>query len=52
MEKETRYVPVPDYNQETQYVIEKEPVDMGDYIFIDIEVKDMVVDETTETTVS
>jgi hypothetical protein len=48
MEKETRYAEIPKYNQETQYVIEKEPVDMGDYIYIDLEVKDMVIDDTAE----
>ena len=45
MEKEKRYAKIPEYNQETQYVIEKEPVDMGEYIFIDLEVKDMEIDE-------
>lgn len=44
MEKEKRYAEIPEYNQEMQYVIEKTPVDMGDYIFIDLEVKDMEID--------
>ena len=48
MEKEKRYAEIPIYNQETQYVIEKEPVDMGDYIWIDLEVKEMPIDEETE----
>ena len=41
MEKEKRYEDIPAYNQETQYVVEREPVDMGEYIFIGLEVKDM-----------
>lgn len=45
MEKEKRYAEIPNYNQETQYVVEKEPVDMGDYIFIDLEVRDLEVDD-------
>lgn len=49
MEKEKRYEEIPAYNQETQYVVEKEPVDMGEYIFIGLEVKYMEIDtETTE----
>ena len=44
MEKEKRYEEIPAYNQETQYVVEKEPVDMGDYIYIGLEVKDLAVD--------
>ena len=44
MEKEKRYEEIPAYNQETQYVIEREPVDMGEYIFIGLEVKDMEMD--------
>lgn len=45
MEKEKRYAEIPNYNQETQYVVEKESIDMGDYIFIDLEVKDMEIEE-------
>ena len=49
MEKGKRYEETPAYNQETQYVVEKEPVDMGEYIFIGLEVKDMEIDtEPTE----
>ena len=44
MEKEKRYEEIPAYNQETQYVVEREPVDMGEYIFIGLEVKDMEMD--------
>jgi hypothetical protein len=45
MEKPKHYAEIPNYNQETQYVVEKEPVDMGDYIWIDLEVKDMKIEE-------
>ena len=45
MEKEKRYAEIPNYNQETQCVVEKEPIDMGEYIWIDLEVKDMEIDE-------
>ena len=49
MEKEKRYEDIPTYNQETQYVVEREPVDMGDYLYIGLEVKDMEIDtEPTE----
>ena len=44
MEKEKRYEEIPPYNQETQYIVEREPVDMGEYIFIGLEVKDMEMD--------
>ena len=44
MEKEKRYEEIPAYNQEAQFVVEREPVDMGEYIFIGLEVKDMEMD--------
>lgn len=44
MEKEKRYEEIPEYNQETQYVVEKAPVDMGDYIYVGLEVKDVEID--------
>lgn len=48
MEKPVKYAELPMYNQETQYVIEKEPVDMGDHIFVDLEVKDVEIEEELE----
>ena len=48
MEKEKRYEEIPAYNQETQFVVEREPVDMGDYLYIGLEVKD--VENDTEPT--
>ena len=44
MEKEKRYEEIPVYNQETQFVVEREPVDMGDYLYIGLDVKDMEMD--------
>ena len=49
MEKPKHYEEIPEFNQETQYVVQKEPVDMGDCIYIGAEVKDMEIDtENTE----
>ena len=48
MEKEKRYEEIPNFDQETQYIIQKDPVDMGDYIFVGVEIKDMDAAETTE----
>lgn len=39
MEKEFIYAPIPEFNQETQYVKQSAPVDMGDYIFVGFEVR-------------
>jgi hypothetical protein len=36
---------VPEFDQETQAVFEKEPVDMGEYIFIDVEVREVDQDD-------
>ena len=44
MEKEKRYEEIPAYNQEAQFVVEREPVDMGDYLYIGLEVKDVEMD--------
>ena len=53
MEKEKRYEETPAYNQETQYVVEKAPVDMGDYFYVGLEVKDMEIDaEHTERAIN
>lgn len=41
MEKLKKYGPLPNYNQETQYIIEKEPIDMGDHLYIELEVRDL-----------
>ena len=44
MEKPKHYEEIPEFNQETQYVVQKEPVDMGDYLYVGLEVKDMEID--------
>ena len=44
MEKEKRYEDIPAYKQEPQYIVEREPVDMGDYIYVGLEVKDVEID--------
>ncbi len=40
-----KYAEIPEFDQEFQAVFEKEPVDMGEYIFIDVEVRDVEQDE-------
>ena len=41
MTKPVIYAPIPDFNQETQAVYQLEPVDMGEYIEIGVEVRDL-----------
>lgn len=41
MTKPIIYAPIPDFNQETQAVYQLEPVDMGEYIEIGVEVRDL-----------
>jgi len=45
MQKPIIYAEIPEFNQETQAVFQTEPVDMGDYIFIGVEVVDLPPDE-------
>jgi len=35
------YAEIPEFNQETQMVVQKEPVDMGEYIYYGVEVVDI-----------
>lgn len=42
------YAPVPDFDQWTQYVVQTEPVDMGDYIYVGNEVRAVEIDEEPE----
>jgi hypothetical protein len=44
-EKPTVYAPIPEFDQMTQAVFQLEPVDMGDYIFAGVEVRDVPQDE-------
>ena len=43
------YADVPDFDQETQYVVQGEPVDRGDDIYFGVEVKTIVQDIDSET---
>ena len=45
MQKPIIYAEIPEFNQETQAVFQTEPVDMGDYIFFGVEVRDLPPDE-------
>lgn len=45
MQKPIVYAEIPDFNQETQAVFQTEPVDMGDHIFVGVEVRDLPPDE-------
>jgi len=46
MQKPTVYAEVPDFDQTTQYVVELPPEEKEDCIFVGIEVKEMVQDDT------
>ncbi len=48
MQKPIIYAPIPVFNQETQYVVQTEPVDKGDYIEYGVEVKDLPPQEEDE----
>lgn len=39
------YAPIPLFDQLTQYVVQTDPIDNGDHIFVGVEVKDMQLDE-------
>ncbi len=43
--KPITHADVPEFDQETQAVFEKEPMDMGDYIYIDVEVREVEPDD-------
>ena len=43
-----KYAKIPEFDQEFQAVFEKEPVDMSEYIFIDVEVRDVEQDEEAD----
>ena len=40
-EKPIIYAEIPQFNQETQAVFQKEPVDMGEYIEVGVEIRDL-----------
>ena len=41
MQKPIIYAPIPQFNQETQAVFQTEPVDMGEYIEVGVEIRDL-----------
>ncbi len=45
MQKPIIYAEIPEFNQETQAVFQLDPVDMGDHIFVDVEVRNLPPDE-------
>ncbi len=48
MQKPIIYAPVPEFDQQTQYVAQSAPVDMGDHIFVGVEVKELELSEEGE----
>jgi hypothetical protein len=48
MPKPTVYAEIPQFDQLTQAVYQTEPIDMGDYIYIGAEVRDLPQDEPSE----
>ena len=43
------YEAVPLFDQETQYVIQQDPVDLGDHIYMGVEVLDLELDDDEGT---
>ena len=39
------YAPIPEFDQETQYVSQMAPVDMGDHYFVGVEVRGLTPDD-------
>lgn len=47
--KPIKYSDMPfEFNETKHYVIQAEPVDMGDYLFVELILRDLVVEEYTE----
>ncbi len=42
------YAEIPDFDQATQAVYQTEPVDMGEYIYVGVEVRELPQDEPNE----
>lgn len=45
MEKPVVYAPIPEFDQCTQAVFQTAPIDVGDYIKVGVEIRDVAVDE-------
>lgn len=43
------YEDVPMFDQETQYVVQSPPVDLGDRIYLGVEVRNLELDDDEET---
>lgn len=41
MQKSIIYTPIPEFDQMTQAIFQLEPVDMGDYVEIGVEIRDV-----------
>jgi hypothetical protein len=48
MPKPIVYAEIPDFDQATQAVYQTEPVDMGEYIYVGVEVRDLPQGESIE----
>ena len=47
--KPIEYAVIPeDFNQQTHYLVQKEPVDFEDYIYLGIEIKELQLDDVEE----
>ena len=46
--KPVAYAEIPEYDQETQAVFELPPVDNGDHIFVDLEVREVPKDDVDD----
>lgn len=42
------YQEIPDYDQETQYVIQRDPIELPDCIYYAVEIRDMDLDDLIE----
>ena len=43
--KPIQYAEIPDFDQSAQYVVQSDPIDNGDHIFIGIEIRQLQLDE-------
>lgn len=46
--KPIEYAPIPEFDQSAQYVVEIDPIDQGECIYIGVEVKDLEIDDNDE----
>ena len=48
MQKPIIYAEIPEFNQETQYVVQLSPVEQEDFIYYGVEVRDLPLQEEGE----